>query len=351
VGRGQCYRRKRLRRGSTRHGETDVTATALVSIDLNPTPAGARVEMLRTRDGRRLRAAYWLPTAGSARGTICLMQGRAEFIEKYFETIADFRRRGFAVFSFDWRGQGGSERLLADPRKGYVRRFDDYALDLAAALDRMAALDAPRPFFGVAHSMGATATLIALARGEARLSRCLLSAPFVAIHDKRAPPGAGALALVLTALGARRSFIPGGGGTSIMTKPFKDNFLTSDPVRYRRTAAILEAASDLGIGDPTVGWIRASYRAFAEMARLDFGFTFRTPLLFVTAGGDTLVSSRAAEALAQRIKGAGLVGIPHARHEIMMERDIYREQFFAALDAFIPGEQAEDAPAARASAV
>jgi lysophospholipase len=328
-----------------------VAATELVSIDLNLVPAGATVEMLRTSDGRSLRAAWWRPTAGAARGTACLMQGRAEFIEKYFETIADLRRRGLAVFCFDWRGQGGSERLLADPRKGFVRRYDDYALDLAAALGRMEVLDLPKPFFGVAHSMGATATLIALARGETRLARCLLSAPFVAIHERRAPPGAGALALLLTALGGRRSYIPGGGGTSIMTKPFKHNFLTSDPARYRRTAAILEAASDLGIGDPTVGWIRASYRAFAEMARLDFGFTFRTPLLFVTAGGDTLVSSRAAEALAQRIKGAGLVSIAHARHEIMMERDIYREQFFAALDAFIPGEQAEAAPVASASAV
>jgi lysophospholipase len=328
-----------------------VTTTELVSIDLNPVPAGARVEMLRARDGRALRAAWWEATSGVARGTVCLMQGRAEFIEKYFETIADLRRRGFAVFSFDWRGQGGSERLLAEPRKGYVRRYDDYALDLAAALDRMEALDLPRPFFGVAHSMGATATLIALARGEERLARCLLSAPFIAIHEKRAPRGAGTLALVLTALGAARSFIPGGGATSIMTKPFKHNFLTSDPVRYRRTAAILEAASFLGIGDPTVGWIRASFRAFSEMARLDFGFTFRTPLLFVTAGDDTLVSSRAAEALAQRIKGAGLIGVPHARHEIMMERDIYREQFLAALDAFIRGEQAETMPAARASAV
>jgi lysophospholipase len=211
----------------------------------------------------------------------------------------------------------------------------------------MEALDAPRPFFGVAHSMGATATLIALARGEMRLERCLLSAPFIAISRTRAPPAAGALATLLSSIGMGGSYIPGGGGTSIMTRPFKDNFLTSDPRRYQRTAAILEAASDLGIGDPTVGWIHASFLAFAEMARLDFGFTFRTPLLFVTAGGDTLVSSPAAEALAQRIKGAALISIPHARHEIMMERDLYREQFFAALDAFIPGEQR--APEARAS--
>ena len=54
---------------------------------------------------------------------MCLFQGRAEFIEKYFETVRELRARGFAVATIDWRGQGGSERALADPRKGHVGDF------------------------------------------------------------------------------------------------------------------------------------------------------------------------------------------------------------------------------------
>ncbi len=315
-------------------------AMQLVSIDSNPAPAGADVQAVRTRDGRILRAVFWPATTLSPKGTVLLMQGRAEFIEKYFETAGELRQRGFAVMSFDWRGQGGSERLTRDPRKGHVDSYSDYALDLRAVIDRLEQIDAPQPFFGVAHSMGGTATLIALARGEKRLSRCLLSAPFIAIHEKRAPSWAGPLSEFLGALGMARSYVPGGGGTSVMTKPFPGNFLSSDVERYARTALILAADSRVGIGDPTVGWIRASYRAFLEIGKLDFGFTFSTPLLFVLAGGDTLVSSPAAAALSQRIKGASLIEIPHARHEIMMEQDRFRAQFFAALDAFIPGEAA-----------
>ena len=33
-------------------------------------------------------------------------------IEKYFEVVGELRRRGFAVAVLDWRGQGGSSRLL-----------------------------------------------------------------------------------------------------------------------------------------------------------------------------------------------------------------------------------------------
>ncbi|WP_204328396.1 alpha/beta hydrolase, partial [Stenotrophomonas maltophilia] len=78
---------------------------------------------------RELRAAYWWPTGRvGAKGTVCLLQGRAEFIEKYYETIGDLRRRGFAVVAFDWRGQGESARDVADPHKGHVGRFGHYRL-------------------------------------------------------------------------------------------------------------------------------------------------------------------------------------------------------------------------------
>ena len=63
---------------------------------------------------------------GPPQGTVCILQGRAEFIEKYFETVGDLLLRGFAVATFDWRGQGLSARRLGNPRKGHVRRFDDY---------------------------------------------------------------------------------------------------------------------------------------------------------------------------------------------------------------------------------
>ena len=52
----------------------------LVSIPANPTPEGAVTGMLKTRDGMALRFARWPPPPGR-KGTVCLFQGRAEFIE------------------------------------------------------------------------------------------------------------------------------------------------------------------------------------------------------------------------------------------------------------------------------
>ena len=105
----------------------------LAVVPSNPVPEGARVGFFDTTDRIRLRYALFPRAAGSPmRGTVCLVHGRTEFIEKYFETIADFQSRGFAVATFDWRGQGGSQRLIRNPQLGHVRRFADYFTDLSS---------------------------------------------------------------------------------------------------------------------------------------------------------------------------------------------------------------------------
>ena len=92
----------------------------LVSLARNPIPSGASVGSFSGYDGLPLRFATWAATRGPRRGTVCIFQGRTEFIERYFETVSDLRRRGFAVAIMDWRGQGGSGRPIGHPRKGHV---------------------------------------------------------------------------------------------------------------------------------------------------------------------------------------------------------------------------------------
>ena len=130
----------------------------LVTLAKNPVPSGATVGAFRGHDGTELRYARWDATRMPRRGTVCLFGGRAEFIEKYFEVVADLRRRGFAVATMDWRGQGGSQRMLANPRKGHVRGFWEYDRDLIRFMKDIVLPDCPPPFIGLAHSMGATSS-------------------------------------------------------------------------------------------------------------------------------------------------------------------------------------------------
>ena len=56
----------------------------LASTSDNPAPPGATEENVYTADGVRLRAVRWAPS-GAARGTVSILGGRGEFVEKYFE--------------------------------------------------------------------------------------------------------------------------------------------------------------------------------------------------------------------------------------------------------------------------
>jgi lysophospholipase len=61
------------------------------------------------------------------------------------------------------------------------------------------------------------------------------------------------------------------------------------------------------------------------------------PVLIAIAGAEPIVSNPAIERISMRLKTGAHVRIPGAKHEILMEQDKFRDQFWAAFDAFIPG--------------
>ncbi|ACL56717.1 alpha/beta hydrolase [Methylobacterium nodulans] len=316
----------------------------LIATPDNPIPPGARTLAVPTRDGLTLRAATWAPTTRTAKGTVCLIQGRAEFIEKYYETIGDLRARGFAVAAFDWRGQGGSDRTVEDAHKGHVGDFEEYRLDLDAIADHVLEPLMPQPVFGLAHSMGGAVCLIAAREEGLPFSRLVTVAPMLGIAMVRRPRAAMRAAALLNGLGLGRRYVPGGSPVSIATKPFPGNRLTTDPVRYARNAAAALAVGAGAVGDPTVAWLAAAFRAMRclEDPRCPVGI--RLPVLVIAAGEDPVCSTPAIQRFAARLKAGHTITLRGARHEILMEQDAIREQFWAAFDAFVPGTPV---PAAR----
>ncbi|GGF45324.1 lysophospholipase [Azorhizobium oxalatiphilum] len=308
----------------------------LHSIPSNEVPEGAVSGFVTTADGRQIRFARWRPASG-CRGTVALFPGRAEFIEKYFEVVRDLLARGFAVATLDWRGQGGSQRLLRNPRKGHVRRFSDYQLDLEAFGRQVLLADCPAPHFALAHSMGGAILLEAIIDGRRWFDRVVLSGPLLDIALVPYPALARTLAATLSAIGFARAFVPGGGGTLVNTLPFATNLVTSDPERYARSAAVVEAHPELGLGAPTIGWVHQTYLAMAALRSPEVMREIRQPLLMIAAGDERVVSNAAIQHMASRLIAGAYVTVPAARHEILMERDIFRAQFWAAFDAFIPG--------------
>jgi len=309
----------------------------LVSIPANPVPDNVVTGMLKTPDGVSIRFARWAPPAGR-RGTVVICQGRSEWIEKYFETVRDLRSRGFAVATLDWRGQGLSERMLSDRRKGYVRDFGEYDIDLETFMKEVVLPDCPPPIFAMGHSTGATVLIRAAHRGHRWFDRMVLTAPLVALGGVDYTGGYGPLivrAMRIAGFGAL--YIPKADTSVVESRPFLGNILTSDPVRYARNAAILEADPALGVGPPTATWMDAAFRAMRRMQERSYPANVRQPMLIVAGGSDVVVSNAAIEDFASLLRAGSHLVIVGALHEILMEQDRYRSQFWAAFDAFVPG--------------
>jgi lysophospholipase len=310
----------------------------LVSLAKKPVQSGDVVGALAGFDGKKLRIARWQATRGPRRGTVCLFGGRGEFIEKYFEVIADLRRRGFAVATMDWRGQGGSERLLSNPHKGHVRDFADYDRDLLRFMKEIVLPDCPPPFVALAHSMGANILLRNATMPGSWFERMVLCAPMIAFADSkvRYPQGvARAYAEVFGAFGLATSYVRGGSDTPEETTAFEQNTLTSDRERWSRNKAVLETAPQLGLGSPTVGWLRAAYRSCAKVTHGRYAESVQVPLLLFAAGNDAIVSTRAIEEFGVRLKVGSQLLLPGSKHEILQENDNIRQRFWAAFDAYL----------------
>lgn len=310
--------------------------TIVYSTPGNRAPDGMVAGFLQVTDSLQLRYARWGAGAGKFRGTIVVLQGRNECIEKYFETVDDLQTRGFGVVCFDWRGQGGSTRLLRDAKKGHVEDFSHYLADLEKVLTEIAFPDCKPPFYILAHSMGGLVALLAAPALKNRIRRMVLSAPLLALNNLPFRQSMlQRIAGIATFFGLGRRYISGQEDRN--QQSFSANKLTGDKARFDRNNAIIAAHKDLALGAPTVAWLFAACQTMARVSAPGFCDMISVPTLIVTGGADPVISPSAAEHFGRRMRSASFLTIDGARHELLHEKDAYRDQLFAAFDAFVPG--------------
>jgi lysophospholipase len=305
----------------------------LVETPENPIPEGAVCSQIVTADGFKLRAM--VARVRKAKGTIVVLGGRADFMERYFETMRDFMARGYSVASVDLRGQGGSQRLTRDPMRGHIQRFEQYDEDIRSFMTQIVLPDCPPPYYAVAHSTGGNVMLRSL-RDRTWFKKCFLVSPLLGLGYGAWPlPIVRMLTFAATLLGLGWAYLPGQRRTPLGRRDFEGNPLSLDQRRWNRDSAILEASPGLAVGAPTYGWLRAAMKSMRALHRISPTNGLRCPVLIVAAGHDDVVDIEATYRFAQNVTGVSLTVIHEALHEILLERDEVRKQFFAAFDAFI----------------
>jgi len=198
--------------------------------------------------------------------------------------------------------------------------------------------DCPPPIFALGHSMGGSVAIRACHDGSRWFERMVITAPMIALPQHGGLTRmAGPLARFLRLLGRGGGYVPAGDADAMGTKEFVGNPLTSDPVRYARTAAVLEEEPSLGLGAPTIAWVDGAMRLMKRFAEPGYAGHIRQPILLVAAGRDDIVSTPATETFGMNLLAGRHLILAGSRHEILQEQDHYRAQFWAAFDAFVPG--------------
>jgi len=299
-------------------------------------PDGWQWSTITPRDGQDLRYGWVVPKAAKA---ICfIFPGLSEFGEKYFEAVRDLTARSIAVAVIDWRGQGMSWRHPPDPEK---RHHDDFALDVEDAAAFVAALDktpalAKLPKIVLGHSMGGH-TALRMMHDYPEAFRCaVLTAPMFGINLPLHMEGPARLtAEAACRMGWADHFILGGGRWSMSVFMNNLNLLTSDTDRRAMMKYWMTEAPALQMGGLTYGWVRAALATNRLTHDAAWLATIKTPTLITLPEREMIVSNNATTSGAKAMPNAQVLEIDGALHEILMERDIFRNTFWAAFDAFV----------------
>ena len=309
---------------------------ALEVIDRRSRPSWLELETEAGPDGFPIRRYRVAPAPGRPpRGSLFFQTGRADFIEKYIETLAHWRGRGWSVEGFDWRGQGGSGRFLKDRTIGHSPPFDIHVTDLA---ERVASWKArtPGPHYAIGHSMGGHLTLRMLVDAPGLVDRAVLVSPMMGI---RVGLIGERVASVIASLACRAGLAERAvWSTTPEAEARRQTILTHSPERFADEMWWRQAYPELDLGPPSWGWLVAAWTSIAALRRPGVLEGVETPALILCSERDRLVSSPEMLKVAARLPHARLRASAAVAHEVLREEDSYRIWGLAEIDEFLEAQ-------------
>lgn len=298
-----------------------------------------RIQTIRTADDVNLRCGTWENANHPYKATVLLLHGRTEFLEKYSEFTHELLAKHYRVISFDWRGQGLSQRYTGAEEKGHTESYEAYLCDLDSVVHELVDPADTTRLFLIAHSMGGHIALRYLHDHAGRVDKALLLSPMFGI---RFSPVQKIVVDRITARAIRRGrakdLVMRASQKSQTKLPFKNNLLTSDPIRFARESEQLIEQPALTVGGPTFGWLSASLKSISVLSEKSFTDAITTPIRILTAGADRVVDNKMSIKLCKRLPNCSQSTVAGARHELLMETNAIRDQVWQNIDEFFAFE-------------
>lgn len=255
---------------------------------------------LNSKDETQLHVTWHLPP-GRPLGILVMVHGFAAHSGLYRETAAFFAAQGLAVCAYDGRGHG-----LSTGRRGHVRRFADYRMDLGVVLDDIRARHPNLPSFLFGHSQGGLVALdFALdCPADVPLAGLILLCPFLGLALE-VPAYKRLLSPVLSVLWP----------TLALGNELRPEDVARDPEAQQRVAA-----------DPRVVHV-ATPRWFIEVQAAQAALSarageLRVPTWLGLAGADRIVSNEAIRRFANAaVPPLAMSVYEGAAHELLLDSE------------------------------
>jgi len=299
-----------------------------------------------TRSGAALRYAHWQTAKSTKQGSLLFLNGRTEFIEKAIETYAVLIRSGLDLWTLDWRGQGMSERALADPQKGHVDDYQTYLDDLDQFVREVTDLPERKgKTLMLAHSMGGHIGLRYLHDYPDLFDKAVFLAPMINISVNRA--SLRAINRFINLLGFGEAYALGTGrfrpiyenpddpndnGTIENYRALLSRYedLSRDPRTRAEIERYVRDNQALALGGPTSAWLDATFRSINMTLEPGYPESIQTPTLLIGGGRDRTVVTSDQERLAERLPHGDFRVVKNGAHELLMECSIIRREVFEA---------------------
>ena len=311
----------------------DYQKAPYLELDNYKAPKGINSIFIPMEDGKRIRLIYWKTNLkNKINGTILLQQGHNEFIEKYYETVQEFLDRSFNVVSFDWRGQGISDKMINNQHKQFIDDFNIHHNDLEVILNNFIKKNFPEPLIGIGHSMGGCILLSFLKTHDDVFDRVILSAPMLGFRNEKLLMPFISLANILF---PKKNYLIGSKPNMGKETVFEDNDLTSDERRYLRTLKLVRKKPEIRLWGITNAWANAAKKEILLMRNKGWAEDIKYKILFLNNLNDRVVSPQHIITMSERLKNSKITNFSGTEHEIFMEKDKFRNEMWNEIDNFL----------------
>lgn len=256
--------------------------------------------------------------ADEPHGTVVVVHGYTESIEKYHEVIYYLLVSGYNVIIYEQRGHGTSYRAVDDKTLTHIESFDEYVLDLETVV-KHAKEGSELPMYLLAHSMGGAVAALYLEKHPNDFAKAVLLSPMIAPSTNGVPAG-------ITKLIARTAILFGKGKKRVFVMqpyPGKEHFedsCASSQARFDYYEAIKSTHEDFQNYSASYKWMLESVKVTRKILKKGEVEKITIPVLMAQATDDTTVLLVPQNEFAKRLPNCKVI-YARCKHETFRAHD------------------------------